>query len=189
MTLIRMDEGLDTGPILVKARLPLDGSETGGDLHDRLAELSPEPLATVLAELEESGRLEEEAQDDELATYAPKLARADGELDWLLSAEALERRIRAYHPWPGTFTWLTDSGGKRRRLKIYPSATVVSGEGGGGGILQADGEGVVVATGKGALKLDVVQLDGGRRLTAAEFLAGHTLRPGERFFSLEKDAE
>lgn len=189
VTIIQMDEGLDTGAILFATALSIGPEETGGQLHDRLAELSPESLKVVMESFEKTGEERGVAQDDSLASYAPKLERKDGEVDWSQSAEQLERRIRAYDPWPGSFTMLQDERGRPRRVKLFPSTRVREGEGQPGEVLQAGADGLVVACGEGALSLEQVQPEGGRRLPVEAFLAGHRLEPGSRFFSLENKPE
>lgn len=96
--------------------------------------------------------------------------------------------MRAYHPWPGTFTRFRDERGRARRLKVFPDVRVGSGAGAPGEILQADSAGLVVACGENALVLADLQPEGGRRLSAGDLLAGHRLGAGDRLFSLEPDA-
>lgn len=170
ITSMYMDEGLDTGDVLSQARLEILPNETGGSLHDRLAQLAPETLLDALDLLAASGA-PRTPQDAALATYAPKLERADGRIDWQENAETIERRIRAFDPWPGAFTGLTDSSGTTRNLKIF-RASVVAHTAGPPGSLSWPNDSVVVATGRGALRLDSVQLEGKRRMSAAEFFRG-----------------
>ncbi|HEY2802134.1 MAG TPA: methionyl-tRNA formyltransferase [Chthoniobacterales bacterium] len=169
ITVMYMDEGLDTGDILSQSRLTIGPNETGGSLHDRLAELAPAALLNALARLA-GGTAPRSAQDNSLATYAPKLEREDGRIDWSETAEALERKIRAFDPWPGAFSILSDAAGKSRHLKIF-RATVVAGGGDPGSVAHPSGT-IVVATGVDSLRLDEVQLEGKRRMSAAEFFRG-----------------
>ncbi len=172
ITAMYMDEGLDTGDILLQRSVEILPNDTGGSLHDRLAQIAPEALleSLRLVAAEDAPRI---PQDNARATYAPKLKREHGLIDWSESAEAIERKIRAYNPWPGAFMKVD-----RQNLKVF-SASVVDLNGQPGEVLRSD-EDLIVATGKDALSLAEVQLEGKRRMSAAEFLRGHRaliLRP------------
>lgn len=172
ITAMYMDEGLDTGDILLQRSVEILPNDTGGSLHDRLARIAPEALleSLRLVAAENAPRI---PQDNARATYAPKLKREHGLIDWSESAEAIERKIRAYNPWPGAFMKVD-----RQNLKVF-SASVVDLNGQPGEVLRSD-EDLIVATGKDALSLAEVQLEGKRRMSAAEFLRGHRaliLRP------------
>src|SRR6476620_10467576 len=172
ITAMYMDEGLDTGDILLQRSVEILPNETGGSLHDRLAQIAPEALVESLRLLS-AGNAPRIPQDNARATYARKLKREHGLIDWSESAEAIERKIRAYNPWPGAFMKVD-----LQNLKVF-SASVVDLNGQPGEVLRSD-EDLVVATGKDALSLAEVQLEGKRRMTAAEFLRGHSaliLRP------------
>jgi methionyl-tRNA formyltransferase len=160
-----MDEGLDTGDILLQRSVEIQLNDTGGSLHDRLAQMAPEALLESLRLLA-AGNPPRISQDNARATYAPKLKREHGLIDWSESAEAIERKIRAYNPWPGAFMKI-DS----QNLKIF-SASVVDLNGQPGEILRSDKH-LIIATGERALSLAEVQLEGKRRMSAAEFLRGH----------------
>lgn len=164
ISVMHMDEGLDTGDVLLQRTIDILPSDTGGTLHDRLARLAPEALLESLGLLAKE-RAPRTPQDKRFATYAPKLRREEGKIDWSASAEAIERRIRAFNPWPGAFIKFDG-----RNLKIF-SAIVVAGDGSPGEILRSAKE-LVIAAGEGALSLGEVQLEGKRRMTAAEFLRG-----------------
>jgi methionyl-tRNA formyltransferase len=168
VTVMYMDEGLDTGDILLQRSLEILPNDTGGSLHDRLAQIAPEALLESLRLLA-AGNAPRIPQDNARATYAPKLKREHGQIDWSESAEAIERKIRAYNPWPGAFMKLD-----RQNLKIF-SASVVDLNGQPGEISHSDKE-LIVATSKGALSLGEVQLEGKRRMSAAEFLRGHAVK-------------
>jgi methionyl-tRNA formyltransferase len=170
ITVIYMDEGLDTGDVLLQLRLEILPNETGGSLHDRLAEIAPDALLRALDHLA-AGTAPRTPQDSALATYSPKLVREHGKIDWTQPAEVIERKIRAFDPWPGTFTQLADVSGKVRNLKIF-HASVVGKQPGKPGSVSRPNDEVIVATGEGALRLDKVQLEGKRRMRAAEFLRG-----------------
>ena len=167
ITVMHMDETLDTGDILLQRKIDIAEVETGRTLHDRLAQLAPDALLESLRLLQNQNATRT-PQDDALATYAPKLTRGDGRIDWTEPADVIERKIRAYDPWPGTF--MTIEG---RNLKVF-SAAVVDLAGKPGEILRADKE-LVVAAGRGALSLREVQLEGKQRMSAAEFLRGHSI--------------
>jgi len=165
ITVMYMAEGLDTGDMLLLRAIDIRSDDTGGSLHDRLAQIAPDALLESLRMLAKGGapRI---PQDNTLATYAPKLKREDGKIDWSEPAETIERRIRAFNPWPGAFMKIDG-----RNLKIFSSSIVdVSGE--PGEIVGSEKE-LVIAAGKGALSLGNVQLEGKRRMSASEFLRGH----------------
>ena len=172
ITVMYMDEGLDTGDILLQRNVEILPNDTGGSLHDRLAQIAPETLLESLRLLA-AGNALRVPQENTRATYAPKLKREHGQIDWSESAEAIARKIRAYNPWPGAFMKVD-----HQNLKVF-SASVVDLNGQPGEVLRGDKE-LIVATGKGALSLAEVQLEGKRRMSAAEFLRGHgalILRP------------
>ena len=159
-----MDEGLDTGDVLLEKRIAIASNETGGSLHDRLAEIAPAALEEALAQLQ-AGTAPRIPQDASAATYAPKLERAHGRIDWNEPAALIERKMRAFDPWPGVFTVLRDDAGTERKLKIFRASIADS--------CSADPANLVIPTKQGALKLEEVQLEGKRRMSAAEFLRGY----------------
>jgi methionyl-tRNA formyltransferase len=165
ITVMYMDEELDTGDILLQRSVEILPNDTGGSLHDRLAQIAPDALLESLR-LVVAGNAPRIAQDNARATYAPKLKREHGQIDWSESAEVIERKIRAYNPWPGALMKVD-----RQNLKVF-SASVVDLNGQPGEVLRSDKD-LIVAAGKGALSLTEVQLEGKRRMTAAEFLRGH----------------
>jgi len=171
ITVIYMDEGLDTGDILLQTTLAISPNETGGSLHDRLAQLAPAALLNALALLA-NGQASRLAQDSALATHAPKLTRAHGKIDWAQPAEVIERKIRAFDPWPGAFTVLTEPSGHSPHLKIFRASVVAHASGEPGSVSTPNETELLVATGADTLRLDEVQLEGKRRLPAAEFLRG-----------------
>jgi methionyl-tRNA formyltransferase len=157
-----MDEGLDTGDVLLQKRITIAADETGGALHDRLAEVAPAALDEALSALRD-GTAPRIPQDSSLATYAPKLEREHGRLEWGEPVTFLERKVRAFNPWPGTFTVLRDEAGRERKLKIF-RAHVASG--------QSDSP-LSFPARDGVLALDEVQAEGKRRMSATEFLRGY----------------
>lgn len=168
ITVMYMAEGLDTGDILLQRGIDILPTDTGGSLHDRLAQIAPDALLEALQMLA-NGNAPRIPQDNALATHAPKLTRDNGEIDWTQPAEIIERKIRAFNPWPGAFTEIASHG--VRKLKIF-SAAIVNLNGVPGEILRREKE-LVIAAGKGALSLGEVQLEGKRRMDAAEFVRGH----------------
>jgi methionyl-tRNA formyltransferase len=162
-----MAEGLDTGDIMLQRRIGILPTDTGGSLHDRLAKIAPEVCLEALQMLAK-GNAPRVPQDNARATYAPKLTRDNGKIEWSEPAELIERKIRAFNPWPGAFMKLGE-----RNMKIF-SAYVVDLRGKPGEILRKHQE-LVIAAGKDALSLGEVQLEGKRRMNAEQFLRGHTL--------------
>jgi methionyl-tRNA formyltransferase len=173
-----MAEGLDTGDVLLARSLPIRRRETGGLLHDRLGLLAPGALAEALQLLAE-GSAPRTPQDDSLATYAPKLTREHGAIDWSAGWLATERKIRAMNPWPSAYTWLP--GDAPRKLKVFSVIVHRRRAGAPGEVLRADRHGILVGTGDGSLLLRDVQLEGKRRMAAREFLQGHAVPAGTRF--------
>src|SRR5262245_18609151 len=165
ITVMYMDEGLDTGDILLQRTIDILPGDTGGSLHDRLAEIASATLFESLKMLTQAAA-PRTPQDNTRATYAHKLKREDGKIDWSDAAEVIERKIRAFNPWPGAFVKFDG-----RNLKIF-SAAIVPVHGTPGEILRSENE-LVVAAGEKALSLCEVQLEGKRRMMAAEFLRGH----------------
>jgi methionyl-tRNA formyltransferase len=168
ITVMYMAEGLDTGDILLQRRIDILRTDTGGSLHDRLAHIAPDALLEALQMLA-NGNAPCIPQDNALATYAPKLTRDDGKIDWSEPAEIIERKIRAFNPWPGAFTEI--AAPRVRKLKIF-SAAIVDLSGKPGEFLRSEKE-LIVAAGKNALSLNEVQPEGKRRMDAAAFLRGH----------------
>jgi methionyl-tRNA formyltransferase len=169
ITVMYMDEGLDTGDILFQRKIDILPDDTGGALHDRLAQIAPPVLLDALRLLA-GGNAARVPQENALATYAPKLKRENGQIDWSEPAEVIERKIRAFNPWPGASAKIATERDAQRNLKIF-TAAIVDLRGKPGEILRRDNE-MIVATGKGALSLGEVQVEGKRRMSAAEFLRG-----------------
>ena len=155
--------------------MPEDNSQT---LHDRLAQLGAELLVETIPDYV-AGKILPKPQPDEGASYAAKIKKEDGKIDWNEPAEKILNRLRAFTPWPGAFTFLK-AGPKPQLLKIW-KAEIVEKSGGAGEILSADKNGIVVACGKNALRILELQREGGRRLSAQEFLAGNPLKVGGKF--------
>ncbi|MFV1997058.1 MAG: methionyl-tRNA formyltransferase [Acidiferrobacterales bacterium] len=175
ITIMQMDIGLDTGDILRQVATDISASDTGGGLHDRLATLGAQALLDTMAQLE-TGGIAATLQDDAAATYASKLAKNEGVLNWQLEAITLERQIRAFNPWPGCrCQWR----GKSLRILGARAEEVEKDNITPGTILAADENGIKVATASGKLVLTQVQLAGGKALAASEFLNGHDIAVGD----------
>lgn len=173
VTAIHVVRKLDAGDIIHARTIPISQDDTGGTLHDKLATLAPEVLVETLAMLAQGTALRI-PQDASQVSQIGKLMRDDGRIDWGRPALEIERRIRAYDPWPGTFTTFTHRG-KVKRLKVFPKAEALADSGPAKGIVHLDDETLIVGCGHGALKLAEVQPEGGKRMSAGEFARGHDL--------------
>lgn len=166
VTIMQMDAGLDTGPILLREAVPIGPADTGGSLHDVLAQVGTRLILRALAEDPPPV-----PQPDADVTYAAKLAREDGRIEWSRDAAAIERQVRAFDPWPGTFTMLEGETLKVLAVELADAA-------GPPGTVLDDCLGV--ACGVGAVRLRRVQRGGRSAMAAAEFLRGHHVRAGTR---------
>jgi methionyl-tRNA formyltransferase len=175
ISLMQMDEGLDTGPVYVREAIPIHADETAATLHDRLADLGAAMLSQYLDEIID-GRLTPQSQDDSQATYAPLITKDAGELNWQESAAALDRRIRAMTPWPGAFTWWDGQLLKIKTAVPLPTTGLIGGTPGQvvpGPIDEESGEETaVVLTGAGGLQLQTIQLAGKKEMAMSDFLRG-----------------
>jgi methionyl-tRNA formyltransferase len=176
VTIMKMNAGLDTGDILTQAITPIHFQDNSETLHDRLARMGAELLVQTIPDYV-AGKLNARPQPAEGATYAPKIKKQDGHLDWNQPARNLWNRVRGLMPWPGAFSYLPGQP-QPHLLKIW-QAEVVERAGPPGEVLQADKTGIVVGCGREALRILLLQREGGRRLPAQDFLAGHPLRPGQ----------
>jgi methionyl-tRNA formyltransferase len=168
-SIMRMDEGLDTGPVLLRERIAIADDDTAGTLHDKLAGLGARCIVRALNEPASA-----QSQDSTNATYAAKIAKAEAAIDWSQPADAIARRIRAFNPAPGAATtW------QGTPLKIW-NARPVEGRSEPGTIVRVDADGIVIAAGTGAVKVTELQKAGGKRLTAAAFQGGAMLEIGAR---------
>ena len=181
VTIMQVETGLDTGPMLSRVVTPIRPEDNAQTLHDRLAVLGAELLVRTIPDYV-SGQITPQPQPAAGASYARKITKEDGLLDWSQPARVLWNRLRGLTPWPGTFTFLP-ADPRPCLLKIWEAAPLETSGGSPGEILQADKSGLTVACGEGALHILTVQREGGRRLSVREFLAGHELRPGQRFLS------
>ncbi len=174
VTLMRMEAGLDTGPMLLKGRLPITDADCAATLHDKLAVLGARLMVEALPRLAR-GELPGEPQPAEGVTYAAKLEKSEAALDWRQTAVALSRAVRAFDPFPGTVARI-----EGQTIKVW-RAEPAPGAGEPGTVLAANVDGILVACGEGALRLVELQKSGGKRLQAADFLHGFALKPGQRF--------
>ena len=172
ITIMQMDEGLDTGPMLLTRSERINATDTTGSLHDRLAALGGELIVDALKKLQQGGLLAQ-AQPTDGMTYAAKISKQEADLDFRLPAETLLRRIHAFNPFPGAVVHLHETA-----VKIWQASSVEA-KGKPGEILSVTSGGVVVACGSGALKLLELQKPGGKRLAAAQFIQGFAMEPGQ----------
>ncbi len=175
VALMVMDEGLDTGPVLAEKRLPIAPDETSASLHDKLSHLGGALLREFLPAYLR-GELTAVPQSSEGMVLAPIIRKDEGKLDFARPAVELERRLRAFTPWPGAFTTLDG-----KLFKVH-KARVGTGQGAPGTLLAADAQGLVVACGEGSLVLLEVQPEGKRVMSAGDFLSGRKFAPGSRPF-------
>ena len=176
ITIMQMDEGLDTGAMLLARATPILPGDTTASLHDRLAALGGECIVDALAALQR-GELVATPQPAEGVTYAAKIGRAEAAIDWTRPAAEIERAMRAFDPFPGAASSLRDTV-----VKCW-SGKVVPGSGEPGSVLAVDDEGITIACGRDALRCTVLQRPGSKRLPAGEFLRGFPVSVGERFVS------
>ncbi len=186
ITIMHVVKKLDAGDIICKVTVPLRGTETGESLHDDLALLAPDALVKAVESLK-SGTAEREEQDESLMTYAPKLLRAHGQIDWSQPALQVARKIRAYHSWPGTFTiYPSVHSGQDKTLKIFPPIDMYMhirkpADAVPGMVLESGPEGMLVSCGGrrgGAIRISTMQPSGARKMNAESFFAGHKIMPG-----------
>ncbi len=178
VTVMKMDAGLDTGPIVSQRRTPILPEDDSATLHDRLARLGAELLAQTIPDFV-AGKIRPQPQPVAGVSHAPKIKKEDGHIDWNLPAGKIWNRLRAFTPWPGAFTFLAGEP-KPQLLKIW-KAEVVEQSGAAGVVLSADKNGIIIACGQNALRILELQREGGRRMGAAEFLAGHSFKIGGLF--------
>ena len=218
VTIMKMDVGLDTGPVISQRRTAIQPEDNSAALHDRLAQLGAELLVQTIPDYV-AGKIRPVAQPDAGASHAAKIKKEDGRIDWNQPARTIWNRLRAFTPWPGAFTFLRSAehqlgvnlpapkcaesvlgAPKPHLLKIWKAEVVEVASGRDsalrcpdavarspflgqkpGEVLSADKTGIIVGCGWHALRILELQREGGRRMSAAEFLAGHPLKTGERF--------
>ncbi len=175
ITIMQMDAGLDTGPMLLARALPIAADDTAQTLHDKLAALGAELIVQALDGLER-GSLAPRPQPSEGVTYAAKLDKTEAAIDWRRPAADIARAVRAFNPSPGAYTRLGET-----TIKVWAARPEDGSAGAPGTVLEASPAGIRVACGQGSLRLEILQRPGGRPLAAAEFLRGFALAPGSRF--------
>jgi methionyl-tRNA formyltransferase len=175
ISIMQMDPGLDTGPVIARTVVPIAARDTAGTLTVKLAAAGAEAIVRTLAQLAETGILASQPQDAAAATYAGKIGRAEAAIRWTDDAVMIDRVVRALNPAPGAFATLQGA-----TIKIW-AAEPTEGIGPAGEIISADGNGLLVACGRGALRVRELQRAGGRRLSAASFLDGYPLAAGATF--------
>jgi methionyl-tRNA formyltransferase len=178
VTIMKMDAGLDTGPMLAQATTSISPADDAQTLHDRLAELGGDLLVKTIPD-HVSGKITPRPQLAEGVSHARKITKEDGHIDWNQPARVLWNRVRGLTPWPGAFTHLSMEG-QPRLLKIWSAEVEPQPSGEPGTVLRADKSGLVVACGRQALRILQLQREGGRRMSVAEFLSGHQLTVGRR---------
>ena len=181
ITIMQMDEGLDTGPMLLKETVAIEPHETGESLHDKLADIGAEALVKAL-ELIASGEANPIPQDDALSTYAPMLSRDTGQIDWSKSADEIERLIRGLYPWPSAFSYLEGFG----NVKIVKAAVLTEeseyNKYEPGTIIDIDSKkGFLVSTGSGILLARRIQVSGKKEMDVSVFLLGNDIQKGGKF--------
>lgn len=175
VTIMQMDEGLDTGDMIDKAVVPLAEDETGGSLFDKLSQAGAGLCVKVLKDLEEGKAVREKQPEESTTAYASMISKKMGEIDWNSSARSIEQLIRGLNPWPSAYTKL-----QGKTLKLW-KAQVQEGQGQGqpGEIFRVEKEAFYVQTKEGALKIEELQIEGKKRMDTGAFLRGFSLKPGE----------
>jgi methionyl-tRNA formyltransferase len=170
--IMQMEAGLDTGPVFTCCSMPITEDDTGGSLHDRLAEMGADALMDCIARLLDGSLPRPQPQDDRKATYARKVEKSEAQIDWTRPAAELERRVRAFNPWP--VAWCELNG---ERLRVWRAAIHQRHlQATPGQVLAADDNGIEVCTGEGSLRLLEVQRPGGRRMAAADYLRARPIQ-------------
>lgn len=175
ISIMQMDAGLDTGPVLIWRVIPIGHRDTAQTVHDRLAALGASCIVEALDALER-GELRPQPQEGAGACYAPKITKAEAVIDWNAPAQQTARQVRAFNPVPGVSAKINGVA-----VKLWQASPVAEVRDLPGRVVRAGREGILVACGEGGLNIEVLQKAGGRRLAAAEFLAGFPLKPGEAF--------
>ncbi|NQZ81446.1 MAG: methionyl-tRNA formyltransferase [Colwellia sp.] len=171
VTIMQMDKGLDTGDMILKSHCKITERDTSASLYEKLAKLGPIALLDTLSQMA-TGKYQRESQQNELSSYAKKLDKAEAELNWQEDATVLHRKIRAYIPWPvAQFTYRENESDKEHRIRIWQASIIeVNDNQQPGTIISADKQGIIVATGKNALRIEVLQIPGKKALPTADIL-------------------
>jgi methionyl-tRNA formyltransferase len=178
ITIMQMDEGLDTGDMLLKKECIIAENDTTETLHDKLASLGAKAILEALA-LHRENKIKAISQDNALATYATKISKEESQVDWTKSAQEIARNVRGYNPYPGAVSMLNET-----KIKIWQASVCDNIVGLPGEVLQAEKNALVVACGKGALSLEIIQKPNAKALPATNFLQGFAVKAGDRFAPL-----
>lgn len=175
ITIMQMDAGLDTGPMLLKESIVIAHNDTAQTLHDKLCQLGAHAIIKALT-LMQQNRLTPTIQDETLTCYAGKISKDEALIDWNQTATQVDRAIRAYNPTPGAYTTF-----RGHTIKIWQASVIAQDTDRPGEIMAIEREGIIVACGTGSIRLEIIQKSGGKRLSAAEFLTGFKLHAGDFF--------
>ncbi len=175
ITIMQMDEGLDTGDMLLKSACPIERQDNAQTLHDKLAQMGAKAIMQAVQLLERDA-LQPQKQDERLATYAAKLSKAEALLDWTKSAEQLERAVRGYFPFPVAQTMFGETPVKILRASCSDAKSAQPGT-----VIEQNKDRILVACGNGALALEILQKPGGKPLPAMQFVQGFPIKVGDRF--------
>ncbi len=175
VTTMRLVERMDAGPIYLQEKVPLAPDETAGSLQEKLTPVGARLLLETLCRLKE-GSLAPTEQDESKATFAPTIKKEDGRIDWTRPALEIERRVRGFDPWPGSFTWVNGKLLKVHRTQLVSSESSAA----PGEVVKADRGGFWVSTGAGAIALEEVQLENKKRIPGVEFIKGARIKVGDR---------
>ena len=176
VTILSVSKEMDAGDMLMQERLPIADDDTTESLKVKLAGLGAELITQTLRQVE-AGTAESAPQDESQAVYVTKLTKADGRIDWAMSAREIDCRVRGFYPWPGCYCPMP--GLEDEMLKIM-KLRVEAGEGEPGEVLEVDGDGALIATGEGAVRLLMLQPPGKRPMSGSAFLCGHSLATGAK---------
>jgi methionyl-tRNA formyltransferase len=177
VTTMYVNERMDAGDVILQRRVPIEPEDTAGTLQVRLAGVGAALLSESL-DLVAAGRAPRVPQDESRATYAPRLRKEDGRIDWTLPATAIRDRVRGFNPWPGCFCALPASDGRLRVLRVLAEATDARGEAAAGQVLDVGGAGPLVAAGEACVRLVEVQPEGRRAMRGGDFARGYRIVPG-----------
>lgn len=175
ITIMQMDAGLDTGNILSKKEVDISIDKNAGDLHDELAAVGGKLLVDTLLQLD-AGECKSIPQNNDLATYAKKLEKSEAAIDWQQYADLITRKIKAFNPWP-----MANTNWQGKRIRVWDAVTCKQDDAIPGTILSANSNGIKVATGEGCVNILRLQPEGGKPLSAKDFLNGHKLSAGDQF--------
>ncbi|SNR79037.1 methionyl-tRNA formyltransferase [Methylobacillus rhizosphaerae] len=174
VTIMEVVPALDAGAMIIRGVLPITDQDTAQSLHDGLADIGARLMLQAMNQLEQDGMLTAEPQDESLVTYAEKLQKAEAAINWNQSAEAISRQVRAFNPFPVAQSTLKGETCRIWMCRALPGSAAA-------GVIHSVDDGIIVGCGTGLLKIEELQLPGGKRLKARDFLAGNPLLPGERF--------